>query len=227
MATTMKMHGFRLASLFLVVWVLLFETVHGQTLDCSSVTVERRSWRMLDCNERQYFLSAIQQLKTLDVNNVLYDANNGLGIPTYDDFVQVHVTNNNIAHGTNAFLPWHRYYLYKFEQALQIVVNDCSMYVPYWDWEIDTASIENGGNGPSQSIVFRSNTFGSTAGLVPVDTIDEQTGEPLDVGCVNEGIASYLNNWSTATGGCLLRYVPRCDSFCFGWEPIFGLLSII
>lgn len=51
----------------------------------------------------------------------------------YDDFVAVHVNQTNTIHHSGWFLPWHRYYLYSFEQALRL---ECGLeaYVPYWNW---------------------------------------------------------------------------------------------
>ncbi len=39
---------------------------------------------------------------------------------------------NHCQHGWERFLPWHRIYLYEFEQALQDHCPDVTM--PYWDW---------------------------------------------------------------------------------------------
>nr|XP_026693053.1 tyrosinase-like isoform X1 [Ciona intestinalis] len=39
------------------------------------------------------------------------------------------------AHEGPAFLPWHRYYLLKWEQELRdVVANDVTFTIPYWDW---------------------------------------------------------------------------------------------
>ena len=38
------------------------------------------------------------------------------------------------AHNSPLFLPWHREYLIRFENALQQVSNDPSVRLPYWDW---------------------------------------------------------------------------------------------
>ncbi len=49
----------------------------------------------------------------------------GLPLPMYCDQ----------AHGRPAFLPWHRAYLYRFEQALRDTGHD--VMLPWWDWTRD------------------------------------------------------------------------------------------
>ncbi len=43
-----------------------------------------------------------------------------------------HIHQNHCQHGWERFLPWHRIYLYEFEQALQDRVPGVTL--PYWDW---------------------------------------------------------------------------------------------
>jgi tyrosinase len=38
------------------------------------------------------------------------------------------------------FLPWHRAYLYVFEQAVRDVVPDC--FIPWWDWRSESSHLE-------------------------------------------------------------------------------------
>ena len=45
---------------------------------------------------------------------------------------QALISLNHCQHGWERFLPWHRAYLYEFEQNLQDFVKDIT--VPYWDW---------------------------------------------------------------------------------------------
>lgn len=45
--------------------------------------------------------------------------------------------------GMRLFLPWHRAYLYMFEQYLKDRLNDSSVSVPWWDWTSEE-SIRNG-----------------------------------------------------------------------------------
>jgi tyrosinase len=68
----------------------------------------------------------------------------------------------NAAHRGPVFLPWHRYFLLKLEQALQLY--DFGITIPYWDWTVDSELADPkaapiwsedfmGGDGNSQGIV--------------------------------------------------------------------------
>jgi tyrosinase len=45
----------------------------------------------------------------------------------------------NRAHGGPVFLPWHRLFLRRLEQAVQAVSDDPNAALPYWDWSGDGA----------------------------------------------------------------------------------------
>src|SRR6266478_782002 len=49
---------------------------------------------------------------------------------SYNNSALIH--QNHCQHGWERFLPWHRIYLYEFEQVLQDVCPGVTM--PYWDW---------------------------------------------------------------------------------------------
>ena len=49
---------------------------------------------------------------------------------SYNNMALIH--QNHCQHGWERFLPWHRIYLYEFEQALQDVCPGVTL--PYWDW---------------------------------------------------------------------------------------------
>lgn len=49
---------------------------------------------------------------------------------SYNSIAFVH--QNHCQHGWERFLPWHRIYMYEFEQALQDVCPEVTL--PYWDW---------------------------------------------------------------------------------------------
>ena len=56
----------------------------------------------------------------------------------YDNFVWWHrkafACEVDQAHMRPAFLPWHRQYLFMFENALREVSGDNTVAIPYWDW---------------------------------------------------------------------------------------------
>jgi tyrosinase len=56
----------------------------------------------------------------------------------YDDFVRRHFLAGHAMHRGPAFLPWHRFLIREFEQALQLRVPGVTL--PYWDWVADTAA---------------------------------------------------------------------------------------
>jgi tyrosinase len=85
----------------------------------------------LTSKEKAAFVHALNTLKNT--------YRKGSSISIYDEFVSLHVglmefmsAKINIAHAMPAFLPWHREYLLRLEQALQTI--DPSVTVPYWDW---------------------------------------------------------------------------------------------
>ena len=80
-------------------------------------TYERKDQAKLSENERQRFLCAF---------NIL-NQNGNLG-----QFVEIHGQPVHQMHHTLRFLPWHRIYLVKFEQALRSIHPDVT--IPYWDW---------------------------------------------------------------------------------------------
>ncbi len=112
----------------------------------------RKNVRNLTAAERSAFVSAVKKLKAKTTE------------PNYDSFVRTHmiyfsaVNGIRYAHHSPSFLPWHRQYLIKFEQALQAI--DRTVTIPYWDWTVDRSTINapftadfmggngSGGNGP-------------------------------------------------------------------------------
>jgi tyrosinase len=74
----------------------------------------------------QASLTALEQSRFICALNVLIQ--NG----TFGQLVGIHADASHQMHGTQRFLPWHRIYLLKLEQALQSVHPDVT--IPYWDW---------------------------------------------------------------------------------------------
>ena len=121
----------------------------------------RKNIRDLTSTEKQNYINAVKGLKA----TISPITNRSI----YDEYVIWHsnATNRvdptdsigfrNSAHVGPAFLPWHRYYLHRFELQLQKIVPDVT--IPYWDWTQDAAAPFNsplwladfmGGNGDAQ-----------------------------------------------------------------------------
>jgi tyrosinase len=82
-------------------------------------------------DEWERFISAVNALMT-----------SGIQVPTYQDFVDIHVqamtTSTGLswgAHGNTNFLPWHRDYLFSIESRLRLF--NPLVTLPYWDWSVN------------------------------------------------------------------------------------------
>ena len=148
----------------------------------------RHAWSQLSCADREHYIAAVAALKTQKRS-------------VYDEIEMSHVTNSEIAHGTSAFLPWHRWFVLGYENALRSLPGFECVTVPYWDWEQDMSL---------QTCVWKMNTFGPTN---PTGTTDSATS------CVDKGVAA---GWTTSQPGnpCLKRHNP-----IFGGGP-YGAANV-
>jgi len=79
----------------------------------------------LDCmNETQIAKLRYAMRELYEINKWPEDSR------SYNNLALIH--QNHCQHGWERFLPWHRIYLYEFEQALQDHCPDVAL--PYWDW---------------------------------------------------------------------------------------------
>ena len=89
----------------------------------------RKNFTELTSSELDRLATALKALwtdGTITANATLHDDNFHSGI-----------------HGGPAFLPWHRDFLLKFEQALQVI--DSTVTLPYWDWtRSDSRDLDSG-----------------------------------------------------------------------------------
>lgn len=86
---------------------------------------EPRQRQNLDCLGEAEIERLRQAFRTLyDLDDKVEDRRN------YNNQALVH--QNHCQHGWERFLPWHRAYLYEFEQNLQDFDRD--IMLPYWDW---------------------------------------------------------------------------------------------
>ncbi|KAK0619557.1 hypothetical protein B0T14DRAFT_391676, partial [Immersiella caudata] len=102
---------------------------------CTSPKV-RKSWAKATSTEKRSYIEAVLCLTTKPSR---------LGVSThttlYDDFGYVHaqLTMPAPVHGEPVFLPWHRYFVQVYEDALR---SECGYTgaAMYWDWAADWAA---------------------------------------------------------------------------------------
>ncbi|MFP5273775.1 tyrosinase family protein [Coleofasciculus sp.] len=126
------------------------------TFKAGAMTLRKSATSLTD-TEIDKFVTAVTTLK----NTPTTDRN---GNPTnlYDQFVAIHPAVTRLqgfasvdgGHRNAAFLPWHREYLHRFEQALQMV--DPDVLIPYWDWTDHVGS---------EFVLFQDNFIGPNGGL--------------------------------------------------------------
>ncbi|KAK7968824.1 hypothetical protein PG988_007897 [Apiospora saccharicola] len=89
-------------------------------------------WRQLSAEDQQSYTKAVLCLKTKP-------SKMGLETSLYDDFPNVHFRYSTYIHGGAPFLPWHRYFVHVYLNALR----ECGYQGPgtYWDWTQDTAGL--------------------------------------------------------------------------------------
>jgi tyrosinase len=86
------------------------------------------------------------------------------------------------AHGNDAFLPWHREFTYRFEEALQSVAPNVT--IPYWDWT-DPRALD---------VIFQPDFLGSRGeGTVNIPGAGVFQGGPV-AGNFSEASGWVLNN---------------------------------
>ncbi|KAA1073331.1 hypothetical protein PGT21_008706 [Puccinia graminis f. sp. tritici] len=107
---------------------------NSSTGGCSTVRV-RREWRKFSHQEQADYINAVKCLA--DLPSKLLP---GGDYRRYDDFENVHSRMRNKIHWIAAFLPWHRQFMFYYEQALR---NECaySGSLPRWDWTLDSADM--------------------------------------------------------------------------------------
>ncbi|GAD93058.1 conserved hypothetical protein [Paecilomyces variotii No. 5] len=91
--------------------------------------IVRREWRTLNHNER---LAYTQAARCLTESPSMRRENTTI----HDDFVLLHSRIGNYSHNAAPFLPWHRYFIHLYEQALHEHCNYTGV-LPYWNWSLD------------------------------------------------------------------------------------------
>ncbi|MFN6567223.1 tyrosinase family protein [Dendronalium sp. ChiSLP03b] len=210
-----------------------------------NTTLVRKNVIDLTPQEKADFVNAIKTLK-----NTIPRGNN---ISVYDQIVAVHVgamgfssthtggvnanqhnmmslpsgpaAGTDAAHGNAAFLPWHREYLKRFEEALQSVKPDIT--IPYWDWT-DPRALE---------VMFKPDFLGVNGTGVTINvpgagsffggSVQYGNFSPADNWVLNENL--HINQATNETlGTALIRFlqIPPANNYPISQTEINNLLNI-
>ncbi|KAK4153158.1 hypothetical protein C8A00DRAFT_43885 [Chaetomidium leptoderma] len=93
--------------------------------------VKRREWSNLSVQERKDYTDAVLCLMS---KPALTSAQAPGAKSRFDDYVVIHIQQTPRNHGSTFFLPWHRYYVWHYENALRTECN-YKGYQPYWNWD--------------------------------------------------------------------------------------------
>jgi len=140
----------------------------------------RESANKLSAEKREKYINAVIKLKTEG------NPNTGRNYDTYVSWHQASIfsletlTGNttpfwSYSHGTPAFLPWHRVFLYLFEKDLQEVSDDPNMAIPYWDISANDANTSiwtedflGGSGNPNNDYIVETGAFAYSADKWPL-----------------------------------------------------------
>ncbi|GHO49826.1 tyrosinase family protein [Ktedonospora formicarum] len=75
----------------------------------------------------------------------------------YDTYVETHSDKSvvDLVHGQPLFLPWHRAFLWRFEQQLNL-----DFGLPYWDWTDDRGQTDGKGKVTNRGPLWQANVWG-------------------------------------------------------------------
>ena len=151
-------------------------------IECSR-TRKRWAWSDHSCEEQDEYIEAVYRLREEGI---------------YEDFIRVHRDVNERYHGTAEFLPWHRWFIFQFEDALRkISMNPC-ITLPYWDWQ--------------DSSVFDDDTFDGFIGWD--NNEDECRWETLGGRCLERNMNRNFEMWrSGQIIAMITNYEQYSDDF--------------
>lgn len=114
----------------------------------------RKEIRALSTRERSALFNAITTLKESGIyDRFVHWHSSAMMMSTGSDSL---ISWRNRAHYSPVFLPWHREFLIRFENALRDL--DQSISLPYWDWTIDATLSD-----PSMSDLWKDDFLGGSS----------------------------------------------------------------
>jgi tyrosinase len=178
---------------------------------------------------RQQFIEGVLALK--DPARFPWPGQQGLSI--YDLFVAWHhlsmmiftppsQRDRNAAHSGPSFLPWHRYFLLRFEGYLRVALDDPDFRLPYWEWSADAELAD-----PRQSPLWGQTALGrfTAPGQWPVRVVAAERGlvrlsrpRPAQRALGRAGTLPSRAAVRTVLRDQLLYDAPPYDSFSTGFR---------
>ncbi|KAK6865201.1 hypothetical protein PG990_005356 [Apiospora arundinis] len=95
--------------------------------------VVRKEWRAMSPEQQSSYIDAVKCMQSTPGKTAEFYS----GVKSlYDDFQALHISQTDNIHWVGFFLPWHRYFLWLYEQELKTACKYTSG-IPYWNWTLD------------------------------------------------------------------------------------------
>ncbi|KAF9639980.1 Tyrosinase [Lasiodiplodia theobromae] len=183
----------------------------------------RKWWGDLTADERIEYTNAVLCLQKKAPNT---PAELAPGAKTrYDDWVAAHINQTNYIHFNAAFLTWHRWFTWEYEQALR---NECGYTgaQPYWDWtKTAETGLENSplfdGSATSISGNGARLNYNATDRIIVNGNTDAPTilSPGTGGGCVTSGPFANMTVNLGPDGLSLLNGASDNSSYKFAYNP--------
>ncbi|CCT73062.1 related to monophenol monooxygenase [Fusarium fujikuroi IMI 58289] len=177
------------------------------THDCGcKAPLVRKEWRTLSTKEKHDYIGAVKCLATKpsQTGNIYAGAKS-----RYDDFQVSHIVNTDFIHYVGFFQAWHRMFIAQYEKDLR----DLCCYSggqPYWDWTLDSNSMEDFESSP----IFDAETgFGGNGVFIDISgwtNVTRQVSGRTGGGCVTDGPFAKGQFEVHAGPDNSTAYKPRC-----------------
>lgn len=195
------MHRSNLALFLISSWVYM--GLAHVVQKCSEI-MHRREFRDLPLPDRIAFFQTIKTMK--NAPSEMDQANR------FEDFTFIHWHNQHHAHKTPHFFPWHRHFLFVFENDLKRFSGNSSMTLPFFDWTLDAHQLEKsallqpdtfGTSGDSKSRCLVDGQFARWNRTIPNSSCVKRSGRPIlpelhsskQISALIETITDYNEFW--------------------------------
>ncbi|KAH8813801.1 hypothetical protein DL96DRAFT_1698650 [Flagelloscypha sp. PMI_526] len=168
---------------------------------------QRKEWTALTDNEKSSYISAVRCLHSVTPVTAFQGVTS-----KFEDFAATHIDQVSIIHFVGQFLPWHRYMMWTYENAL---ITDCGYTgtQPYWNETKDAGVFTKSALLQANDLSFGGDGVASNSNCVSTGpfanlTIHVGPGSQITSHCLNRAISdrssqsvgqSYVNTCMTKT----------------------------